>query len=220
MSFKVIIESIDSNEEDVYKKTTFNSYIKAIKSLMPLFSVSSSKLPQRLLSSLAPPFLFPQFRRVYSDLKVPLLINITLFFILFIGLHTYERSVWYDFWITFKLTFFYWLFFSILGFFLGYFCETCLTFTQYLSISGYSLSGHCLVLLLAEIFHQEESISFFIIFMTIFGGLATGRLIVVVMSRTPKPVQRMLICTCLACLHLLHLIYIHFAFMRKKFVLD
>lgn len=217
----VTIESIDSDfKAPTRKRASVLEYYKSVHTfLKPYFLVANHHLPHRFLSSLAPPIIFPEFKRVYSDLKGPLLILITLFFILFYGAYDAERGVISTTVSCIKLTFVYWLVFSLLAFALGHICETCLTRSQLLSISGYSLTGHCVVLLIAEVLHQEESHQVFLVLLTIFGGLSTGRLAIIMLARTPGPAQRLIMCSSLASINLLHLIYIHFAAMRQKFAL-
>jgi len=215
----VTIESIDSDfKAPTSKSASSLEYCRSIFTFLePYFQVANHRLPHRMLSSLAPPIIFPEFKRVYSDLKGPLLILISLSFILFYGAYDTERGVIATAVTCIKLTFVYWLCFSFLAFVLGYLCETCLSRSQLLSISGYSLTGHCLVLLIAEILHQEESHSLFLVLLTIFGGLSTGRLAIIMLVRTPGPGQRLIMCSSLASINLIHLIYIHFACMRHKF---
>ena len=221
MHSSITIESIDSEfDPPTHKNASTKDYLAKIYIfLAPFFNVSNNRLPHRFLSSLAPPLFFPEFRRVYSDLKGPIIVISILSIILFFGIFSTERTVFGDLLIIFKLTYCYWIFLAVLAFFLGYFCETFLSLSQYLSIIGYSFSGHCIVLIIAEVLHQEENHSVFFFLLTLFGGLSTCRLVLIIISRTPKPAQSMIMCSCLACLHLMHLIYIHFAFMRKKFKL-
>jgi len=217
----VTIESIDSNFKapSCERASSLEYWESVCTFLKPYFLVANHRLPHRFLSSLAPPIIFPEFKRVYSDLKGPLLILVTLFFILFYGAYDTERGLISTTVSCVKLTFVYWLVFSFLAFILGHICETCLTRSQLLSISGYSLTGHCLVLLIAEVLHQEENHQVFVVLLTVFGGLATGRLAIIMLARTPGPAQRLIMCSSLASINLLHLIYIHFACMRQKFVL-
>jgi len=217
----VTIESIDSDFiGPSCKRASSLEYLESVYTFLnPYFAVANHHLPHRFLSSMAPPIIFPEFKRVYSDLKGPLLILLTLFFILFYGAYDTERGVISTTVSCFKLTFVYWLVFSFMAFLLGHICETCLTRSQLLSISGYSLTGHCVVLLIAEILHQEENHQVFMVLLTVFGGLSTGRLAIIMLARTPGPVQRLIMCSSLASINLLHLIYIHFACMRQKFVL-
>ncbi|CAL4060220.1 unnamed protein product [Meganyctiphanes norvegica] len=217
----VTIESIDSDFiAPTSKRASSLEYCESVFTfLKPYFQVENHRLPHRFLSSLAPPIFFPEFKRVYSDLKGPLLILITLTSVLFYGAYDAERGVLNTAVTCIKLTFVYWLCFSFMAFVLGYFCDTCLNRSQLLSISGYSLTGHCLVLLIAEVLQQEENHTVFFVLLTIFGGLSTGRLAIIMLARTPGPGQRLIMCSSLATINLIHLIYIHFACMRHKFVL-
>lgn len=215
----VTIESIEPEiVTSIHSRSSLYQYLLSIgRYVKPYFSVANNRIPSRILSSMAPPLFFPEFQRVYSDMKGPSVIVILLAGILLYGLHSPQRTIMTEVLVTAKLTVGYWLSFSFLAFFLGYFCETNLKFSQLLSITGYSLTGHCVVLLIAEVLHQEESHSVFFFLTTVFGGLATGRLTIIMLARTPGPGQRLVMCSTLACIHLMHLIYIHFAFMRKQF---
>jgi len=214
----VTIESIDSDFIPPSRRAlSLEYFLSVVTFLKPYFQVANHCLPHRFVSSLAPPLIFPEFKRVYSDMKGPLVILITLSFILFYGAYDVEHGVVSTAVTCIKLTFVYWICFSLLAIVLGYFCETSLSRSQLLSISGYSLTGHCLVLLLAEILHQEESHAVFLVLLSIFGGLSTGRLAIIMLARTPRPGQRLIMCSSLASVNLIHLIYIHFACMRHKF---
>lgn len=215
----VTIESLDSGfEHPRHKRVSLIDYFTAmLRFAKPYFMVANRRLPRRLVSSMAPPLFFPEFRHVYSDLKGPFLIMASLASILLYGLYSPERTLLWDILATAKLTVGYWLGLSVLAFLLGYFCQTNLTLPQFLSITGYSLTGHCLVLLIAEVLHQEENHGVFFFLTIVFGGLATGRLIIIILARTPGPAQRLVMCSVLACVNLMHLIYIHFACMRNKF---
>lgn len=211
----VTIESIHPGETSIRSGVSAWDWLQnTVKYGRPYFSVSNNRIPHRIFSSMAPPFFSPEFKRVYSDLKGPLIIVAVLAGILFYGLHNPQKTLIAELIATVKLTVGYWLGFSFLAFFLGYFCQTSLSFSQLLSITGYSLTGHCLVLFIAEVLHQEESHGIFFFLTTVFGGLATGRLAIIMLARTPGPGQRFVMCSTLACIHLMHLIYIHFAFMR------
>ncbi|XP_042237455.1 protein YIPF3-like [Homarus americanus] len=212
------IESIESSQEVQQRRGSVTNYCYSVWfNLRPYFSVANNKLPYRVFSSMVPPLFFPEFRRVYSDMKGPTCVVMTLALILLYGLHSPHRTLAGELLVTAKLTVGYWFCISFVAFMLGYFCQTSLTPSQLVSITGYSLTGHCLVLLTAEVLHQEDSHSAFFFLTTVFGGLATGRMNMIVLARTPGPAQRLLMCSTLASIHLMHLIYIHFACMRNKF---
>lgn len=174
-------------------------------------------VPHRIVMSLVPPLVYPEYRRVYSDRKGPLLVVTTLAAIILYGLHDPRRSLVWELAVAARLTLGYWLGFSLLAFLMGRCFSTSLSLAQLLALAGYSLTGHCLVLLGAELLHQEESHTVFFLLTTIFGGLATGRLVLLVLFNTPQPPHRLLLGSSLASIHLMHLIYIHFACMRRKF---
>lgn len=174
-------------------------------------------VPQRVAMSLMPPLVYPEYRRVYSDLKGPLLVVTTLAAIILYGLHDPRQSLVWELVTTLRLTVCYWLGFSLLAFLMGRCFSTSLSLTQLLSLAGYSLTGHCLVLFGAELLHQEESHTVFFLLTIVFGGFATGRLVLLVLFHTPQPPHRLLLGSSLASIHLMHLIYIHFACMRRKF---
>lgn len=159
------VVTIESISPDSGSRTTQMSSIDHLltlcKYVKPYFTVSNRRIPRRIVSSMAPPLVFPEFQRVYSDMKGPVIIVSLLAVILLYGLHSPQRTLVMEVLATAKLTVGYWLGFSFLAFLLGYFCQTNLSFSQMLSISGYSLTGHCMVLLTAEVIHQEESHSIF-----------------------------------------------------------
>ncbi|KAK4321322.1 hypothetical protein Pmani_007863 [Petrolisthes manimaculis] len=217
----ITIETLDThtdNLDDVHKSSSIWHNVGQ------LFSVSNCTLPHRLLTSLVPPLGFTNYRNVYTDLKVPVLLVTALTATLMYGLssspghHSTTLPLLLLLLTTIKYTLGYWLAFTALASVMGYLCSTRLTPIQLLSITGYSLTGHTLVLLIAELLHQEDNHTVFFILTTVFGGLATCRMMVVVLVSTPRPPHRLLLGSTLASIHLMHLVFIHFAFMRKKFV--
>lgn len=174
-------------------------------------------MPQRIVMSIVPPLMYPEYRRVYSDRKGPLLVVATLAAIILYGLHDPRRSLTWELVTTARLTLGYWIGFSLLAYLMGRCFSTSLSLAQLLAMTGYSLTGHCLVLVSAELLHQEESHTVFFLLTTVFGGLSTGRLVLLALFHTPQPPHRLLLGSSLASIHLMHLIYIHFACMRRKF---
>lgn len=213
----ITIESLDIHPKTGVHKSAVTSCSSVWNDVVQLFSVDNCTLPHRLLTSLVPPVGFSKYRNVYTDLKVPVLLVTVLTATLIYGLRTPQHSLPILLLTATKYTFGYWLGFTALASILGYLCSTRLTPLQLLSITGYSLTGHTLVLLVAELLHQEDSHTVFFLLTTVFGGLATGRMMAVVLVCTPRPPHRLLLGSTLASIHLMHLVFIHFAFMRKKF---
>lgn len=213
----ITIESLDTHPKTGVHKPVVSSCSSVWNDVIRLFSVPNCTLPHRLLTSLIPPVGISKYRNVYTDLKVPVLLVAVLTAVLMYGLRSPQHSLVVLLLTAAKYTFGYWLGFTALASIFGHLCSTRLTPLQLLSITGYSLTGHTLVLLVAELLHQEESHTVFFLLTTVFGGLATGRMMVVVLVTTPRPPHRLLLGSTLASIHLMHLVYIHFAFMRKKF---
>lgn len=211
------VDSADSDQEPLLLRyrSAIHSTHSACSSVRRVISVHG--VPQRVLLSLMPPVVYPEYQQVYSDIRGPLLVVATLATILLYGLHNPGQALAWELLTTAKLSVGYWLGFTVLAFLLGRCFGTTLSLAQLAALAGYSLTGHCLVLLGAELLHQEESHTLFFLLTTMFGGLATGRLVLLVLVHTPRPPHRLLMGSSLASIHLMHLIYIHFACMRRKF---
>ncbi|XP_064142721.1 protein YIPF3 isoform X4 [Loxodonta africana] len=79
------------------------------------------------------------------------------------------------------------------------------------TIIGYGLFGHCIVLFITYNIHLH---ALFYLFWLLVGGLSTLRMVAVLVSRTVGPTQRLLLCGTLAALHMLFLLYLHFAYHK------
>uniref|UniRef100_A0A8C9EWZ8 Protein YIPF3 n=1 Tax=Pavo cristatus TaxID=9049 RepID=A0A8C9EWZ8_PAVCR len=105
----------------------------------------------------------------------------------------------------------YWLGVSSFIYFLAYLCNAQITMVQMLSLLGYGLFGHCITLLVTYNIHFH---SLFYIFWLVVGGLSTLRMVAVLVSRTVGHTQRLILCGTLAALHMLFLLYLHFAYHK------
>nr|XP_014347925.1 PREDICTED: protein YIPF3 [Latimeria chalumnae] len=105
----------------------------------------------------------------------------------------------------------YWLGVSSFIYFLAYLCNTQITMLQTLSLLGYGLFGHCIVLFVTYNVHFH---SLFYIFWLVIGGLSTLRMVAVLLSRTVGKTQRLILCGTLIALHMLFLLYLHFAYHK------
>ncbi|XP_041418244.1 protein YIPF3 isoform X1 [Xenopus laevis] len=79
------------------------------------------------------------------------------------------------------------------------------------TIIGYGLFGHCIVLFITYNIHFH---SLFYIFWLCIGGLSTLRMVAVLLSRTVGHTQRLIVCGTMAALHMLFLLYLHFAYHK------
>uniref|UniRef100_A0AC11DYU2 Yip1 domain family member 3 n=1 Tax=Ovis aries TaxID=9940 RepID=A0AC11DYU2_SHEEP len=105
----------------------------------------------------------------------------------------------------------YWLGVSSFIYFLAYLCNAQITMLQMLALLGYGLFGHCIVLFVTYNVHLH---ALFYLFWLLVGGLSTLRMVAVLVSRTVGPTQRLLLCGTLATLHMLFLLYLHFAYHK------
>ncbi|KAM6083611.1 protein YIPF3 isoform 2-T2 [Theristicus caerulescens] len=105
----------------------------------------------------------------------------------------------------------YWLGVSSFIYFLAYLCNAQITMVQMLSLLGYGLFGHCITLFVTYNIHFH---SLFYVFWLVVGGLSTLRMVAVLVSRTVGHTQRLILCGTLAALHMLFLLYLHFAYHK------
>ncbi|KAM3855428.1 protein YIPF3 isoform 3-T3 [Vipera latastei] len=105
----------------------------------------------------------------------------------------------------------YWIGVSSFIYFLAYLCNAQITMVQMLSLLGYGLFGHCITLFVTYNIHLH---SLFYIFWLGIGGLSTLRMVAVLVSRTVGHTQRLILCGALATLHMLFLLYLHFAYHK------
>jgi hypothetical protein len=113
---------------------------------------------------------------------------------------------------AFGLCFTYWFGSSGLLFGMAYFFNTQLRLLQILSLLGYAMFSHCVVLFLSTVIHTYHSHLFFYAIWIVFAGLAALRLVAIFMARTRDAKNRVIICGTVAFLHLVFLLYLHFAF--------
>ncbi|KAI1240721.1 hypothetical protein IHE44_0009161 [Lamprotornis superbus] len=154
---------------------------------------------------------FPQ--KIAGELYGPLMLVFTLVAILLHGMKTSDTIIREG---TLMGTaigtcFGYWLGVSSFMYFLAYLCNAQITMVQMLSLLGYGLFGHCITLFVTYNIHFH---SLFYIFWLVVGGLSTLRMVAVLVSRTVGHTQRLILCGTLAALHMLFLLYLHFAYHK------
>nr|BAA91439.1 unnamed protein product [Homo sapiens] len=181
--------------------------------LRPYFDVEPAQVRSRLLESMIPIKVvnFPQ--KIAGELYGPLMLVFTLVAILLHGMKTSDTIIREG---TLMGTaigtcFGYWLGVSSFIYFLAYLCNAQITMLQMLALLGYGLFGHCIVLFITYNIHLH---ALFYLFWLLVGGLSTLRMVAVLVSRTVGPTQRLLLCGTLAALHMLFLLYLHFAYHK------
>ncbi|XP_062896629.1 protein YIPF3 isoform X1 [Mobula hypostoma] len=190
----------------------FNLYGN-IDILRPYFDVEPIQVRNRLVESLIPVRMITFPQKVAGELYGPLMLVFTLVAILLHGMKTSGTVIREG---TLMGTaigtcFGYWLGVSSFVYFLGYLCNAQITMVQMLSLVGYGLFGPCIVLIVTYNVHLH---SLFYLLWLIVGGLSTLRMVAVMLSRTVGQTQRLTVCGMLAVLHMVFLLYLHFAYHR------
>ncbi|XP_052064299.1 protein YIPF3-like isoform X1 [Mytilus californianus] len=182
--------------------------------LRPYFDVEPHEVRQRLLFSLLPQKPSDQKQRVPRELYGPLMVVFTMIALLLFQMKTAEHKVEEGTLMgtAFGVCFTYWIGGAVFVWVLSYISNVHIALLQIMSMMGYGLFGPCIVLFLSTIIHTSHDHLFFYSMWAIFGGLSSLRMISIILSRTQGKSQRLLVCGVLAALHLLFLIYLHFAY--------
>ncbi|KAI3362880.1 hypothetical protein L3Q82_001918 [Scortum barcoo] len=190
----------------------FNLYAN-IDILRPYFDVEPVQVRSRLIESMIPVRMinFPQ--KIAGELYGPLMLVFTLVAILLHGMKTSGTVIREG---TLMGTaigtcFGYWLGVSSFIYFLAYLVNAQITMLQMLSLLGYGLFGHCVVLLITYNIHFHF---LFYVLWLLLGGLSTLRMVAALLSRTVGQTPRLLLCGTLSVLHMLFLLYLHFAYHK------
>ncbi|XP_050303594.1 protein YIPF3-like [Anthonomus grandis grandis] len=186
------------------------SPVSSGKNYRKLFSVSVWDLYFRIFASFMPPF-GAKYRRVYVDLIGPLLAWISLTVLL-----TYGNLFKNNTLSPVKVMIIYGGFMPVFCYGLAKLGKSGISFLENLSLVGYSLYGHLYTLLISFVLFRESSNSFFFLSMIVFGGLSSLRLILVFLKTIPVPGVRLLVCSSIALVNILFLIYLHFSFMHRN----
>lgn len=182
--------------------------------LRPYFNVEPHEVRSRLLYSFVPQRPTEQRQKVHRELYGPMMIIFTLIALLLFQMKTADHRVEEGTLMgtAFGVCFTYWFGASGLVWVLTYVCNTHLTLIQILSMMGYGLGSHCVVIFLGTIIHTSHDHLFFYALWAIVGGLSTLRMVSIILSRTHGQTQRMIVCGAVAALNLLFLLYLHFAY--------
>ncbi|XP_071839708.1 protein YIPF3-like isoform X2 [Apostichopus japonicus] len=196
-------------------KKAFDLYAN-IDILRPYFDVEPKTVVSRLLFSFIPrrPSGTPQ--KVPAELYGPVMIVFTLVAILLMGMkdggHTVREGTLMG--SAMGISFGYWLAASGIFFMVAYITNTYITVVQVLSLTGYSMFSFCVVLFYGTIMHSIHSHAFFYSVWSILGSLSALRMVFVYISRTTGKSQRLLMVGTIVTVHMLFLLYLHFAYHR------
>lgn len=184
--------------------------------LRPYFDVEPKEFRNRLFGSFIPSRPFSSLQDSPSELYGPLMLTFSLVAVLLYGMKSFGHKVEEGTLIgtAMAVCFGYWLGVSSLLFFIAYLVNSQLAMVQVFSITGYSMSGHCAVLLLSTLFdHYGTSGMFYILWITI-GGLSGLKVVGIYMSRTWS-VKEGVVLGCLSLsLHLLSILYLRLEYHK------
>jgi len=181
--------------------------------LRPYFDVEPKEILHRLLHSLIPRWPSPD-ENIKAELYGPSMIVFTLAAILIYQMKLSSHSVQDGTLIgtSFLVSFGYWIGSSFAISSVSFVCNTHLSLMQILSINGYALFSHCVVLFLATFIHTGHDHLLFYGLWCIVGGIAAIRMMSIIMARTINPRYRMLLGLFVVAIHMFFLLYLHFAY--------
>jgi len=180
--------------------------------LRPYFDVEPKDVVSRLGQSLIPQRPGkPQ--TVAGELYGPLMVVFTLVALLLFSMKFNEHVVQEGTLMgtAIGVCFGYWLGGSSIYYFIAYMCNSHITLLQIVSLTGYALFGHCVCIFIATVTH-DISHGVFLFCMFVIGGLSSLRMVCVYISRTWSRQQGLIIGCSIGAIHLLFLIYLHYAY--------
>lgn len=182
--------------------------------LRPYFNVEPKEVQKHLLNSLIPRKASAEKQEVPRDLYGPVMVVLTMIALLLYQMKSADHKVADGTLMGSALgtCFSYWLGTSGLVWFLSYVCSLQLSLVQTLSMIGYGMFGHCLVLFLGTAVHTSHDHVFFYFLWGSVGGLSTLRMICILLSRVSTKTERLVVIIILAAVHMLFLLYLHFAY--------
>lgn len=178
--------------------------------LRPYFDVEPKDVLNRLIYSLVP-------RREHilsTELYGPLMIILTLCAILIYQMKMANHLIQDGTLIgsSFFLCFTYWIGSSIFFSSASLVFNSKLTLFNYLDLIGYSLFSHCVVLLIGTFIHTSFDHFIFYFLWLVMGGAAGLKLAEIVFLNTGHPQHRITIAVGIFMVHMLFLLYTHFAY--------
>lgn len=183
--------------------------------LRPYFDVEPADVVKRMINSMIPkPPASSSPTKVVKELYGPSMLVLTLIALLLYEMKTSGHTVKEGTLIgtAFGTCFGYWIGCGTLTWLVAYVSNTHITYFQIISMMGYSLTSHCIVVLLSTVIHTSHDHMFFYVLWGVFGGLSTLRMLSILVSRTHGPTQKLVICGVTAFLNLAFLLYLHFAY--------
>ncbi|CAJ0950716.1 unnamed protein product, partial [Mesorhabditis belari] len=192
-------------------KDSFNSYGR-IDYFRPYFDVEPKQVRNRLFQSFLPRK--PSTISVSNDLYGPSMVVLTMVALLLLNMKSSGYTTQDGTLIGSAMVscFAAWIILSTVISTLCYIVNIDVGFVNTISLVGYSMTSHCLVLLLTAIYHPSHDHLYFFFLLIVFcfpSALRTGLFLG---SKTRDPTHKMTVLSVCIGVHLLYLIYLHFGF--------
>lgn len=197
---------------DVPKDSWSSVISRAFSGALMLFAVSPYDIPGRIARSLVPPIVH-KFRIIHVDLLGPAIAVLLLLCVLLFGQAEKDNTLKAE-----RIVFSYCVFLPIVTHIVLRCCQAAITFMQLLTLIGYSLYGPVLTLSVSLLIDRERSNTIFFLSLAVFGGLSTLRVVLVLLASLRIPAARLLVCTSVAVVQLLFVVWLHFTYLHPSFV--
>ncbi|KAL1132336.1 hypothetical protein AAG570_010292 [Ranatra chinensis] len=205
-------------DQPIYEKhERSNSNLGLPQRILSHLDIPLTEVPNRVCASFLPPVFHDHSKKVYVDLIGPLLAVLTLSSILHYG-HSFKYPPAAIQTSPIVLLVYYSTLMPLLCYSLVRLGGSNLGLLDVTALIGYGLFGHIFTILSALVFDNEESNTVFFIMMAVFGGLSGLRIVLILLMTIPRPPARLLVCSLVSVMHLLFLIFVHFAYMHRTFI--
>lgn len=185
----------------------------AITRALSYFTMPADDLPKRILQSFTPPL---RSRFVYVDFLGPCLAFILLATILGYG-HAYKipSAVYHR--SPIEVLVIYCLCMPAICYTLTRLGKSSITLLEILSLIGYSLYGYIFTLFVSLVSDEANNVIFYIA-MVIFTGSSVFRTCLIILLTIKLPAVRLLVCSIIAILQVLFVVFLYFTFVHSSFV--
>lgn len=196
----------------VPEKTLRNEGFK--DSVKTLFLVNVYDLPYRVFLALMPP-LCKRFSKIYVDLLGPALAVLILVSFVNYGYYFKPTKISVT---PVESILTYVLLMPMLCLALTKVGRSNMTLLKTYVLLGYALYGHILTLFISFVCFHENSNAFFFLCLTLFDGLSTLRVALIILDSIKVPAARLIVCSVVSVVNILFVVFLHFAYMHRSFV--
>lgn len=182
------------------------------RNLKLLFCLDFYDLPYRIFLSLMPPIC--RFSKIYIDLLGPTLAVLVLICFVNYGYHFKQTKVSLG---PVEGILTYVLLMPLLCLALSKVGRSDVTLLKVIVLLGYAMYGHIFTLLMSFVCYQEKSNVFFFICLSVFDGLSTLRIALIILDSIKLPVARLIVCSVISVINILFVVFLHFAYMHRTY---